>query len=346
LNSILVTGAAGFIGSSFVEVLLGRGRNVIVLDSLTYAGHRENLSPMMDRIQFVHGDIRDRALLDLLFTKHHIGTVVNLAAESHVDRSIENAAAFVETNVCGVMSLLDASLRMWEQMSAPDKEKFRFIQVSTDEVFGSLGEEGCFTEKTPYGPTSPYSASKAGGDHLARAWFHTYGLPTIITNCSNNYGPRQYPEKLIPHMINCALQGRPLPVYGDGRNVRDWIHVRDHCEGILLAIENGRPGESYCFGGRSERRNIQVVQAICDELDRVLPKKSGGSYREQIAFVGDRKGHDWRYAIDDSKAETELGFKREYWSFEDGLKQTVDWYLENQAWMRQVLSAGHKGIVK
>lgn len=348
MRRYLVTGAAGFIGSTFVEqLLLGSEARVVVLDAMTYAGHQANLDQATARArhegrlsrhyEFVQGSICDRPLLAALFEREQFDVVVNFAAESHVDRSIESAGEFVETNVMGVFSLLDASLRAWSDRTSEEKSEFRFIQVSTDEVFGQLGETGAFTELTAYAPSSPYSASKAGGDHLARAWNHTFQLPVIVTNCSNNYGPRQFPEKLIPHMINCALSGKPLPVYGTGHNVRDWIHVSDHCHGIMLAIEKGLPGESYCFGGRSERRNLNVVEAICDELDRVRPRTDGKSYREQITFVEDRKGHDWRYAIDDAKAENELGFKRQFTSFEDGLKTTVGWYLSNQEWMQTVL---------
>lgn len=348
MRRYLVTGAAGFIGSTFIEQLLvGSEARVVVLDAMTYAGHQANLDQATDHArhegrlkrhyEFVQGSICDRSLLAALFERERFDVVVNFAAESHVDRSIEAAGVFVETNVLGVFNLLDASLRSWIDRTPEEKSEFRFIQVSTDEVFGQLGETGAFTELTPYAPSSPYSASKASGDHLARAWNHTFQLPVIVTNCSNNYGPRQFPEKLIPHMINCALSGRPLPVYGTGHNVRDWIHVSDHCRGIMLAIEKGLPGESYCFGGRSERRNLNVVEAICDELDRVRPRADGKSYREQITFVEDRKGHDWRYAIDDAKAERELGFKREFTSFEEGLKATVGWYLNNQEWMKTVM---------
>lgn len=348
MRRYLVTGAAGFIGSTFIEQLLaGSEARVVVLDAMTYAGHQANLDQATDRArhegrlkrhyEFVQGSICDRSLLSALFEREKFDVVVNFAAESHVDRSIESAGVFVETNVLGVFNLLDASLRSWSDRTPEEKSEFRFIQVSTDEVFGQLGETGAFTELTPYAPSSPYSASKASGDHLARAWNHTFQLPVIVTNCSNNYGPRQFPEKLIPHMINCALSGRPLPVYGTGHNVRDWIHVSDHCRGIMLAIEKGLPGESYCFGGRSERRNLNVVEAICDELDRVRPRADGKSYREQITFVEDRKGHDWRYAIDDAKAERELGFKREFTSFEEGLRATVGWYLDNQDWMKTVM---------
>lgn len=347
MPKILVTGAAGFIGSQFIELVLrSRDLKVVVLDKLTYAGSMSTLnhaveaaggSKVRSRIEFVEGDICDRALVKRLFDQHAFTSVVNFAAESHVDRSIESAAEFIETNILGVFSLLDASLRHFESLKGTARDEFRFVQVSTDEVFGQLGEDGAFTETTPYAPSSPYSASKAAGDHLARAWFHTYKLPVIVTNCSNNYGPRQFPEKLIPHMIACALSGRPLPVYGNGRNVRDWIHVADHARGVLLALEKGQVGESYCFGGRSERRNIAVVEAICDELARVSPRAGGTSYRDLITFVEDRKGHDWRYAIDDSKAERELGFKREFTSFESGLSATIKWYLENQEWVRSVM---------
>lgn len=336
---ILITGGAGFIGSSFVMDAVEKGDSVVVLDALTYAGHLKSLDAVRERIEFVHGDIRDPELLRDLFEKNDFDAVVNFAAESHVDRSITDAADFVSTNVMGVFSLLQESLHSWERRGRPSH--FRFIQISTDEVYGTLGETGYFTEETPYAPNSPYSASKAAGDHLARAWFHTYGLPTIITNCSNNYGPRQFPEKLIPHMINCALSGQKLPVYGDGRNVRDWIHVSDHSAGVRLAMEKGRPGEKYCFGGRSERRNLEVVHAICDALDRAVPKASG-SYRDQIAFVTDRKGHDWRYAIDDRKAENELGFTRKFGRFEDGLRQTIEWYLQNREWTASVLDGKAK----
>jgi dTDP-glucose 4,6-dehydratase len=339
MRSCLVTGAAGFIGSNFVELILDSVEKVVVLDALTYAGHLENLDSVRDRIVFVKGDICDGPLVSRLLKEHAIDTLVNFAAESHVDRSITDSAAFVRTNVMGVHVLLSAALAHYESLSEVDRARFRFVQVSTDEVFGELGEEGYFSETTPYAPNSPYSSSKAGGDMLARAWFHTYKLPVIITNCSNNYGPRQFPEKLIPHMIDCALQGKPLPVYGNGRNVRDWIHVHDHCAGIRLAIEKGRPGESYCFGGRSERRNLDVVRAICAELDRQVPRAGGGKYEELISFVTDRKGHDWRYAIDDSKAEKELGFRRTYAGFEAGLAATVTWYLENRRWMDAVLNA-------
>lgn len=346
MRRYLVTGAAGFIGSNFVEQLVKKGCPVVVVDSLTYAGHEENLENVRGKIEFVRGDICDQPLIASLLEKHQIDTVVNFAAESHVDRSIDDASAFVRTNILGVHAMLSAATAHWSRLSPEKKAQFRFVQISTDEVFGALGDEGYFSETTPYAPNSPYSASKAGGDHLARAWFHTYKLPVIITNCSNNYGPRQFPEKLIPHMINCALSGRSLPVYGNGGNVRDWIHVGDHCHGIQLAIDKGVPGESYCFGGRSERRNLMVVESICNELDRQAPRDGGRSYKELITFVEDRKGHDWRYAIDDSKAESELGFKRQYPKFEDGLVQTVSWYLANRKWMQDVLENKTRGQEK
>lgn len=335
-KTILVTGGAGFIGSSFVEQAVANGDQVVVLDALTYAGHLENLEHLEGKFKFVEGNICDSKVVNDLMSSNHFDAVINFAAESHVDRSITHAADFVITNVMGVFNLLQSALSAWEKMDSARKAAFRFVQVSTDEVYGTLGDTGYFSEETPYAPNSPYSASKASGDHLARAWFHTYGLPTIITNCSNNYGPRQFPEKLIPHMINCALAGKPLPVYGNGKNVRDWIHVSDHARGVRLAMDSGRPGEKYCFGGRSERQNLDVVHAICAEIDRVRPKKSG-SYRDQISFVEDRKGHDWRYAIDDAKAERELGFERQFPKFEDGLKHTVDWYLQNEKWISDVL---------
>lgn len=338
MRNYLVTGAAGFIGSEFVRQLAGHANHIVVLDALTYAGHLENLSDVQAEMTFVKGRIQDPKTVAAIFAEYPIDTVVNFAAESHVDRSIEKPADFVDTNVVGVSTLLTASVLAWEKRSEADRANFRFVQVSTDEVYGQLGETGYFTEESPYAPSSPYSASKAGSDLLARAWHHTYKLPVIVTNCSNNYGPRQYPEKLIPNMIRCALSGKSLPVYGDGRNVRDWIHVSDHSTGVRLAVEKGRPGETYCFGGRSERRNLDVVKLICAELDEVRPR-AHGSYADQIKFVEDRKGHDWRYAIDDTKAERELGFTRRYTKFEDGLKQTIRWYLDNEAWVEKVLKS-------
>jgi dTDP-glucose 4,6-dehydratase len=330
-KSLLVTGGAGFIGSTFVRQQAALGRKVVVLDALTYAGHRENLEGAPAH-ELVEGDICDTALVRDLLKRHAVDALINFAAESHVDRSIDSPGAFIETNIRGTYSLLQAS---YEHSSK--QQQFRYVQISTDEVYGSLGSTGKFSETTPLAPNSPYSASKASADLLTRAWHHTFGLPTITTNCSNNYGPRQFPEKLIPHMIDCATTGRPLPVYGDGGNVRDWIHVEDHCAGIGLALEKGRPGGTYCFGGDAERNNLDVVRTICGELDKLKPRMDGKTHDTAIQFVTDRPGHDRRYAIDDSLAQTELGFKRKY-RFDDGLAQTVKWYLENSKWRDSVLS--------
>jgi dTDP-glucose 4,6-dehydratase len=333
-STILVTGGCGFIGSTFVRQRVDRGDTIIVLDAMTYAGHEENLAGISGpgSVELVRGDIGDGALVGTLFDRHRFDAVINFAAESHVDRSITSPSAFIDTNIRGVFVLLSASLA-----HARTHEGFRFVQISTDEVYGSLGPTGRFSETTPMAPNSPYSSSKAAGDLLVRAWHHTYGLPTITTNCSNNYGPRQYPEKLIPTMITNAIAGQPLPVYGDGGNVRDWIHVEDHCAGVSLALERGRIGETYCFGGDAERNNLQVVRGICDALDRWQPRPDGRPHASNIAFVPDRLGHDRRYAIDDTKARTELGFRRTYDRFEHGLAQTVRWYLDNQAWCQAVL---------
>lgn len=334
-----MTGAAGFIGSAFLRLAVDRGYRIAVLDALTYAGHYKNIEDLVEsgKVSFVRGSIADAALVQDILQKERFDAVLNFAAESHVDNSIAGPKDFIETNINGTFVLLEASRDYWRRLPADQKGKFRFLQVSTDEVFGSLGETGKFNERTPYQPNSPYSASKAAADHLVRAWHHTYGLPTIITNCSNNYGPRQFPEKLIPRMIVCALHQEPLPVYGAGRNVRDWIHVEDHSTGVLLALEKGRPGEAYCFGGNSERANIDVVKAICSALDEYAPRPDGRSHDVGIEFVTDRLGHDFRYAIDDSLAQAELGFRRRYEKFEDGLRQTVQWYLENPEWLQSVL---------
>ena len=332
----LVTGGAGFIGSAFVRMALGRGERVTVLDALTYAGHRQNLEGLS--CELVVGDIRDGAKVRALLDQTRPDGLVHFAAESHVDRSIEGPAAFLETNVMGTFELLRASR---EYLERHKPAHWKYVQVSTDEVYGSLGDTGKFSEETPFAPNSPYSASKASADHFVRAWNHTYGFPAVVTHCSNNYGPRQYPEKLIPHMIRCALDGKPLPVYGDGQNVRDWIHVDDHCSGVYLALTAGKPGETYCFGGNAEKKNLDLVHLLCDHLDRLKPRADGKSYRTQITFVADRLGHDRRYAIDDRKAERELGFKRKY-GFESGLEETIRWYLENGAWCQAVLAKGAK----
>lgn len=338
--NILVTGAAGFIGSSFIREALKKTYKIHVIDALTYAGHIENIEELVasKQISFTRGDICDSFFLNSLFINNEFSAVVNFAAESHVDNSISNPQKFIETNVFGTFQLLEASKKYWNTLAGDDKKNFRYLQVSTDEVYGTLGDSGKFHEALPYKPNSPYSASKAAGDHLVRAWYHTYGLPTLATNCSNNYGPRQFPEKLIPVMITNALQMKSLPVYGNGGNIRDWIHVEDHSRGVLLALERGIPGETYCFGGNSERNNLQVVQTICDLLDRTRPRSDKKSYRELIVFVKDRAGHDWRYAIDDTKAQKELGFEREYKDFEQGLSATLDWYLNNSNWIQKVIS--------
>lgn len=335
---LLVTGGAGFIGSHFVEKAVERGHKVVVLDALTYAGHEANLEHIKGpgSFQLVVGNICDQSLIAKILDEHQVSQIVNFAAESHVDRSISGPGEFIQTNVVGTFSLLNVALSYWSKLNESKKNQFRYLQVSTDEVFGELGEEGYFTEKTPYDPRSPYSASKAAADHLVRAWHATYGLPTLITNCSNNYGPRQYPEKLIPVLTLKAAHQQPLPVYGRGLNIRDWIHVQDHCEGIWLALTKGKIGESYCFGGNSERKNIDVAHAVCRILDEIKPLSGGKKYDHLISFVSDRLGHDFRYAIDDSRAIQELGFKRKYQSFEEGLSETVKWYLDHQDWCTRV----------
>jgi dTDP-glucose 4,6-dehydratase len=343
MRNILITGAAGFIGSALARQAIKLGRCVLY-DKLTYAGFMGNIEDLIDNKNtfFVHGDINDLDLVYRTLTEHKITHVMNLAAESHVDNSISGPAPFIETNIQGTFRMLEAARRHWKNLDDRSKKDFRFLHVSTDEVFGELGETGYFTEKTSYSPNSPYSASKAGSDHLVRAWHHTYGLPTIVTNCSNNYGPRQFPEKLIPRMIDCVLQGQPLPVYGKGENIRDWIHVEDHSAGLLLALTQGQIGETYCFGGRSERKNIDVVRTLCKILDELRPREANKKYDELIQFVTDRPGHDWRYAIDDAKAESELNFQRQYKNFEQGLKHTIQWYLNHSAWIEKVKNKNKK----
>ncbi len=343
-NKVILTGGAGFIGSTAVEMLVEQGVYVVVLDALTYAGFAENLEHLpANSYELVHGSIIDGELVAGLFAKHQPNAILNFAAESHVDNSILAPNDFIQTNIIGTYTLLEAARAYYEGLQPHDKAQFRFVHISTDEVFGTLGEVGKFHEEYPYAPNSPYSASKAAADHLVRAWFHTYGLPTITTNCTNNYGKRQFPEKLIPLMIMNALQSKALPVYGDGMNIRDWIHVEDHANGVLLAWRKGVAGENYCFGGNAERNNMQVVQAICAILDELCPRNSppdnGGTYAELITHVQDRKGHDRRYAIDDSKAVAQLGFTRKY-GFETGLRQTIEWYLANQSWCDIVMGKG------
>ena len=335
---ILVTGAAGFIGSAFARTALADGDRLLILDSLTYAGHLPNIEACLKKesCEFVKGDIRDTELVIKLLGDYSVTSVVNFAAESHVDNSIKGPKLFIETNITGTFSLLEASRAHWAKLAKDGQAQFRFLHVSTDEVFGELPSEGYFSETSAYRPNSPYSASKAASDHLVRAWYHTYKLPTLITNCSNNYGPRQYPEKLIPRMITNALSEQALPVYGRGANIRDWIHVEDHARGVLLALKKGVVGESYCFGGRSERQNLHVVQNICSILNELRPRANGQKYEKLISFVTDRAGHDWRYAIDDSRAEKELGFGRVFKNFEQGLRQTITWYLENPEWLASV----------
>jgi dTDP-glucose 4,6-dehydratase len=342
MESLLVTGGAGFIGSNFVRLALARTEaRVAVLDALTYAGSLESLRDVAahPRYAFVHADITDRAAVDAAFQTHRPTAVINFAAETHVDRSIDGPRAFVQTNIVGAFELLEASRRHLAGLDTAAAAAFRFLHVSTDEVYGSLGPTGAFAETTPYAPNSPYAASKAGADHLVRAYHETFGLPTLLTNCSNNYGPYQFPEKLIPLMILNAVEGRALPIYGDGGNVRDWLYVEDHCAGILLALRFGRPGERYNIGGGNERTNLQIVDRLCLILDECLPaaanpalsSKGLASYAALKTFVPDRPGHDRRYAIDAAKIERELGWKAAH-GFEDGLARTVRWYLDNRGW--------------
>src|SRR6266852_2390504 len=329
---VLVTGGAGFIGSAVCRhFILNLGHEVVVLDKLTYAGNLNSLALVASdaRYAFEQLDICDAVGLRTIFSKYRPDAVVHLAAESHVDRSISGSTVFVQTNVVGTFALLEASRAYLDENKQLSKEAFRFIHVSTDEVYGSLGETGMFTETTPYDPSSPYSATKAASDHIARAWHRTYGLPVIVSNCSNNYGPYQFPEKLIPLSILNAIEGKPLPVYGNGSNVRDWLFVDDHAEGLISLLTRGRPGEKYNFGGNSERSNLDVVELICDVLDQMVPGRA--RRRSLIAFVKDRPGHDLRYAIDASKARHELGWKPSK-TFEEGIAQTVQWYLESRAW--------------
>jgi len=344
-QAVLITGGAGFIGSCLVRQIIAEEptTRVVTLDKLTYAGNLDSLQPVMDdsRHRFVHGDIVDTALVRELLQTERPSVVVHLAAESHVDRSIDGPAAFVQTNVVGTFTMLDAARDHWKSLPVGEKEAFRFLHVSTDEVFGSLGDEGAFTETTPYSPRSPYSASKAASDHLVRAYHHTYGLPTLITNCSNNYGPYQFPEKLIPLMILNALEGKPLPVYGDGQNVRDWLFVEDHCRALRLVAEKGAPGETYNIGGNSERANLDVVKLICRIVDHLRPDLPHFPCESLINFVADRPGHDRRYAIDAGKIRRELGWEPQR-SFEEGLAATVAWYLENSEWVGRASSGAYQ----
>ena len=346
---ILVTGGAGFIGANFVLDWLARNDEpVLNLDKLTYAGNLENLASLQGdaRHVFVQGDIGDGALLAQLLARHQPRAVVNFAAESHVDRSIHGPQAFVETNILGTFGLLEAVRAYWGALAAQAKSAFRFLQVSTDEVYGSLGkDEPAFSERHRYEPNSPYSASKAASDHLVRAYHHTYGLPVLTTNCSNNYGPFHFPEKLIPLMIVNALAGKTLPVYGDGMQVRDWLYVKDHCAAIRRVLEAGRAGEVYNIGGWNEKPNIEIVRTVCALLDELSPRADGQRYDQQIGYVTDRPGHDRRYAIDASKIERELGW-RPAETFESGIRKTVQWYLDNQPWVAHVQSGAYRDWVQ
>jgi len=343
-NTILVTGGAGFIGSNFIlQRMREETSSIVNLDKLTYAGNLANLESVTGdrRYEFAQGDIGDRGFVRLLLEKHRPGAIVHFAAESHVDRSIRGPDDFIRTNVDGTFALLEETRAYWSGMKAEDQAAFRFLHVSTDEVFGSLGpHDPCFSETTPYAPNSPYAASKAASDHLVRAYHHTYGLPTLTTNCSNNYGPFQFPEKLIPLMILNARDGKPLPVYGDGQNVRDWLYVEDHCTAIANVLRRGRPGETYNIGGWNEKPNIEIVHTICDLVDEFAPRGQG-SRRDLITFVKDRPGHDRRYAMDARKIERELGWKPKE-TFESGIRKTVRWYLEHTEWVQGVTSGSYR----
>jgi dTDP-glucose 4,6-dehydratase len=341
--TILVTGGAGFIGGNFVLGAVG-DYTVVNLDALTYAGNPETLASVSENPDhvFVQGRIGDRELVDRLLAEYRPSAVVNFAAETHVDRSIDGPRAFVQTNVVETHELLEATLSYWSILEGEDHDAFRFLHISTDEVYGTLGPEGCFTEESPYRPNSPYAASKAASDHLVRAYHHTYGLPTLTTNCSNNYGPYHFPEKLIPLMILTALRGEPLPVYGDGQQIRDWLYVEDHCRADLTVLERGRLGETYNVGGHSERTNLEVVKTICALLDGLVPDSPYAPHESLITFVADRPGHDRRYAIDAGKIERELGWRPEE-TLETGMEKTVRWYLENRGWCEAVLSRGYTG---
>ena len=335
MKKCLVTGGCGFIGSNYIRYVLEKEDHlhIVNLDKLTYAGNRHNLDGIPETFHtFVEGDICDPELVKTLFNEHQFDTIVHFAAESHVDRSIEGPAEFIQTNVFGTLNLLEQSRLNFQHSN---NDNFRFLHISTDEVYGSLGDHGKFLETTPYDPSSPYSASKAGSDHLVRSWNRTFGLPTLITNCSNNYGSYQFPEKLIPLMIINCLHGKPLPVYGQGENVRDWLYVRDHCEAIHTVLTSGTVGETYNIGGNNEIRNIDVVTTICDLLNEISPSENGSSYADLITYVKDRPGHDFRYAIDAGKIQNDLGWSPKE-SFETGIRKTIHWYLDNQDWWRAI----------
>jgi len=344
-SRVLVTGGAGFIGGNFIHHLIANtDAQILNLDLLTYAGNRETLAAIEGepRYRFVQGDIADQATVQDLLDQFRPDCIVNFAAESHVDRSIDGPADFIHTNIVGTYNLLDRALAYWRTLDDDGRAGFRFLHVSTDEVYGSLGETGAFTEHTPYAPSSPYSASKASSDHLVQAWHHTYGLPTLTTNCSNNYGPYQYPEKLIPLMILNALDGKPLPIYGTGQNVRDWLFVEDHCRAIWHVIGHGVPGQMYNVGGNSEKTNLEVVDTLCALLDELLPESQHRPHAQLKTFVADRPGHDWRYAIDASKIREQLGWQPQE-TFETGMRLTVQWYLEHRDWCEQVKQGSYEG---
>jgi len=340
-----VTGGCGFIGANFIQYLLKKTKpkSVINLDKLTYAGNQKNLADFEQdpRYIFVHGDICDAELVSRLFTEYQPNYIINFAAESHVDRSIDGPAEFIQTNIVGTSVLLQESLKYYSTLKGKESELFRFHHVSTDEVFGSLSESGFFTEETPYDPSSPYSASKASSDHLVRAWHRTFDLPVLISNCSNNYGPYQFPEKLIPLMILNCLEEKPLPVYGTGENIRDWLYVEDHCDAIYTILQKGTIGETYNVGGNNEIKNIQIVEVICDVLNDIHPAGSGKSYHELITFVKDRPGHDFRYAIDASKLKKEIGWEPKE-SFNTGIQKTIEWYLKNEEWWKTIQEITYK----
>ena len=347
MKRFLVTGGAGFIGSNFIQLLLQQpDRQVLNLDKLTYAGNLDSLQSVAEQpgYEFIQADICIAEQVEKIINEFQPDAIVHFAAESHVDRSIDGPAAFIQTNIIGTFNLLEAARKYWRELPDGAKNSFRFLHVSTDEVYGSLGATGLFTEDTPYAPNSPYSASKASSDHLVRAYHHTYGLPVVTTNCSNNYGPYQFPEKLIPLMILNALAGKPLPVYGDGQQVRDWLYVTDHCSAIRRVLQAGRVGQTYNVGGWNEKTNLAIVHTICDLLDELQPRADGQSYRAQIAHVTDRPGHDRRYAIDARKIERELGW-RPAETFESGIRKTVAWYMANADWVRDVQSGAYRDWV-
>lgn len=344
MKKVIVTGGAGFIGSALVRYILQRyDWQVLNIDKLTYAGHLESLAEIENSLgySFSQTDITDTRAVPQIFQDFQPDGVFHLAAESHVDRSIDGPAEFIHTNINGTFNLLDSALHYWRNLASPQKENFRFLHVSTDEVFGALGNVGYFTETTPYSPRSPYSASKASSDHLVNAYFHTFGLPILLTNCSNNYGPYQFPEKLLPVIILNALLEKPLPIYGKGENVRDWLYVDDHVKALVAVVEKGQPGETYNVGGRNEKKNIEVVNTVCDILDRLVTKRKVPSFHNLKKFVTDRPGHDFRYAIDPTKIETDIGWKNEV-SFDEGIELTIKWYIKNKTWCENVMGKKHK----